>query len=92
MASSPASSQASSSVTASASAVLSLSLDNFLPGSAARESIAEAQDSIASAESALREAIKDARVARKSYARSVEDDRSSLAALKLNVRLAEQVV
>jgi outer membrane protein TolC len=88
MASFPASSQASSSVTASA--ILSLSLDNFLPGSAAQESIAEAQDSIANAESALREAIRDARVARKSDARSVEDDRSSLAALKLNVQLAEK--
>jgi outer membrane protein len=80
----------SSSLTTSASALFSVALDNYLPGSAAHESIAEAQDSIDTYKSALKAATKDAQVARKSDARSVESYRSSLAVLKLNVDLAQR--
>jgi outer membrane protein TolC len=80
----------SSSLTTSASALLSVALDNYLPGSAAREAIAEAQDSIDTYKSALKAAVKDAQVARKSDARSVESYRNSLAALKMNVDLAQR--
>jgi multidrug efflux system outer membrane protein len=81
---------AANSLTASASAMVSIPLDNYLAGSKARESIAEAQDGIDSSDIAYKAAIKDTEAARKSYIRSVESYRNSLAALKLNVDLAQR--
>jgi outer membrane protein TolC len=81
---------ASSTVTTSATVALNLSLDNFLPGSSAQQSIAEAKDTVAIDESALKEAIKATKVSRKSDRRSVESYQSTLAALKLNVDLTQR--
>jgi outer membrane protein TolC len=78
------------SLTTTASAMVDIPLDNFLPGSAARESIAEAQDSIDSYTAAYQAAVKDAQASLKSYARSVESYSASLKALKMNAELAQQ--
>jgi outer membrane protein TolC len=79
-----------SSITTSASAMVNIKLDNLIPGSAARQSIAEAQDSIDSYKIAYQSAVKDAEASRKSYARSVESYRTSLKALNLSAELAQQ--
>ena len=78
------------SLTTTASAMVSIELDNLVPGSSARESIAQAQDSIDKYEIAYRAAVKDAEASRKSNARSVESYQASLKALKLNAELAQQ--
>jgi multidrug efflux system outer membrane protein len=83
-------SASSSSVTTSATATLSLPIDNFLPGSSAQQKIAEAKDSVAIDESALKEAIEATKVSRKSDRRSVESYQSTLAVLKLNVDLTQR--
>jgi outer membrane protein TolC len=79
-----------SSVTTSASAMVNIQLDNLLPGSAARQSIAEAQDSIDNYKIAYQSAVKNAEASRKSYARTVESYRTSLKALNLSAELAQQ--
>jgi outer membrane protein TolC len=81
---------ASSSLATSASAILSFPLDNYLSGSAARQKIAEAQDSVDIDASVLKAAIRSTQVSRKADRRSVESYRSSLAALKLNAELAQR--
>jgi len=78
------------SVATTASAMVNIKLDNLLPGSAARQSIAEAQDSIDSRKIAYQSAVKSAEASRKSYARSVESYRTSLKALNLSAELAQQ--
>jgi outer membrane protein TolC len=83
-------SSSAKSLTTSASAMVSIELDNLVPGSSARESIAQAQDSIDKYEIAYRAAVKDAEASRKSNARSVESYQASLKALKLNAELAQQ--
>ena len=81
---------AASSLATSASAVLSFHLDNYLPGSAARQKIAEAQDGVDAGASALRAAIRSTQVSRKADRRRVESYRSALAALRLNAELAQR--
>ena len=83
-------SSSAKSLTTTASAMVSIDLDNLVPGSSARESIAQAQDGIDKYEIAYRAAVKDAEVSRKSYSRSVESYGASLKALKLNAELAGQ--
>jgi outer membrane protein TolC len=78
------------SLTTSASAMVNIELDNLVPGSAARQSIAEAQDSIDKYEIAYKAAVKDAEVSLKSYSRSVESYGASLKVLRLNADLAQQ--
>jgi|GEM_PF-1172645 len=79
-----------SSLTTTASAMASVAIDNYLPGSAAREAMAEARDSVAACEAAYRAAVKTAAASRSSYGRSVESYGASLKALKLNAELAQQ--
>jgi outer membrane protein TolC len=78
------------SLTTTASAMVNIQLDNLVPGSAARESIAEAQDSIDGYRIAYQVAVKDAEDSRRSYARSVESYSSSLKTLQLSTELAQQ--
>lgn len=80
----------SASLSLGASAMVSLSLDNYLAGSAARERIAQAQDSIDAAMSARKSAADAAAVSLKSCGRSVASCLSSLSALNLSVELASK--
>ncbi len=74
----------------SVSAVLTFSLDNLLPWSAAREAADKARDTAVKTESQLAEAIVGAEISRESLRRSIEQSLASLAARRLTVELAER--
>jgi len=74
----------------SASAMLSYPVGNLLPGSTARQAVESAQDAVDTASSALRAARDSSALALKTAERSVGSCRKSLAALELNVDLAER--
>lgn len=74
----------------SISAIVSLSLDNFLPWSSARENESKAGDSLAKTESELEEARISAAVQEKTLQRKIEQSFSVLKARRLTVALAER--
>jgi outer membrane protein TolC len=80
----------SSAIATSATLALSFPVGNFVPGSSAQESIAEAKDSEAVDDSKLADSIKTTQVSRKSDKRSVENYQSTLSVLKLNVDLTQR--
>jgi outer membrane protein TolC len=77
---------------ASLAASANIRLDNFLPGSAAREKLSAAKDGVSSAKSTLREAERSSASALRSAERNLGSSRSSLVSLRLNVDLAKRVL
>jgi outer membrane protein len=73
-----------------ASAMISYPIGNLLPGSSARQAIESAQDAVDTATSALRAAEDSSALSLKTAERNVSSCRRSLAALELNVGLAER--
>jgi outer membrane protein TolC len=72
------------------SVTLSLTLDNFLPWSAAKEQIDGLRDSIAVQQSLLRETLMNSRNAVKQLERNIAQSIETLETLALNVTLAEE--
>ncbi len=72
------------------SAVLSLSLDGFLPWSSTKESMDEAADTVKSLENELMEAKVEADLNVRSLLRSIEQALSAVTVLRLNVDLAQK--
>ncbi|MDR3116205.1 MAG: TolC family protein [Treponema sp.] len=68
---------------------LSLNLDNLFPGSMARTQIDSLNDSIRSAEIELRETIRNRESRIMQYRRTMEQTKETIAALTLNVELAQ---
>ena len=69
---------------------LSLSLDNFLPHSAAREKIAAAEDSLKKKDSQIDEAIQNGRLEILNYVNKLNKSRTTLDSLEVNVKLAQR--
>ena len=68
---------------------LSMALDNFLPWSAAKTQIESLDDSIRSAGIQLSETLRNSESRIAQYRRTIEQTRETIAALALNVELAE---
>ncbi|MDR1933723.1 MAG: TolC family protein [Spirochaetales bacterium] len=69
---------------------LSLAIDNLLPGSAARNSIAALEDSIKKQDSQILELTRQAGVEIETLGKKIDKSRKTIAALLLNAQLAER--
>lgn len=86
----PLSSSGSMTASSTLSASVSVALDNYLPFSSAHQTVSAANDAVASAQSALEDAIRTTQVSRMSYKRSSESYRDTLGVLKMNEDLTQR--